>query len=452
MAESKLTAPDTAILGDVSAEKVCRAVTAFLNTAGGRILLGVNEDGRVVDTNHRHQPEFISENLRQLISPEPRFSLTMKKVGLKNIMLIDVPLGSDRPYVFEDTIYVWRAGAIQTASPREISEMIIRRSGEATRWEREPAVGINIEDLDPREIEKTYVAQSERSSSNQIVRASGLADFLDRIRVSENGEMLNSAVILFARRETAAPQSKIRIASFNSTDKSEFRENKLLDGNLFDLFDQATSFLDKYIEVRSDFDDFTRRDVMAIPPFVIREAIMNALVHRDYSQSNINTTIALFPDRLEIWNPGNLPDGLAAHSLALTHVSRPINPDIANVAYLRGLVEQWGSGTGRIVAECRRMGLRSPEWSLVGGGILLKVYLTLAGTDARRDLNERMKLFLLNSFPGMQISIDEYRMKWAPEVTERTARRDMDELEEAGYLVTTGSRPLVFLRTDQVGP
>ncbi|WP_238594072.1 hypothetical protein [Burkholderia pyrrocinia] len=105
-------------------------------------------------------------------------------------------------------------------------------------------------------------------------------------------------------------------------DRTQFIENKVLEGNLLDLFDQITLFLDRHVTVSLNFEEYERHDVRAIPPFVIREAVVNALVHRDYSQANANVTVALHPDRFEVWNPGSLPEGISPEALPRTHVSR----------------------------------------------------------------------------------------------------------------------------------
>ncbi|WP_306554864.1 ATP-binding protein [Acidovorax sp.] len=450
MTPSRLTSSDTAVLGDVTGAEAARAVAAFLNSSGGRVLLGIDDSGRVLGINSIFEPEDLSRRLRSEISPPPRFSITTRVVSGKTIALVDVPTGSERPYVVDDMIFVWRGGQLASASPLEISEMIVSRSSEAARWERQPAPGIDIDDLDEREIDITYGANLERSSNRKVRYGGGWTQFLEDLGVANSGQLLNSAVVLFARRNYIIQQAKVKIAAFQSLDKSEFIENKLLVGNLFDLFEQVTSFLDRHVSVRSSFELMTRKDVMAIPPFVIREAVMNALVHRDYSQANANITVALYPDRLEIWNPGSLPDGLSADSLARTHVSRPTNPDIANVAFLRGLVEQWGSGTGRIVAECRKMGLEDPEWKSIGGGIQLTIPLVLADGPLSRDVNERMRSFLLETYPGQVIAFEDYTTNWASLVSERTARRDLDELVELGFVLIKGTRPYTYVRSDKL--
>jgi ATP-dependent DNA helicase RecG len=448
MPTSRLTIENTAVLGSAAPDRVARVIAAFLNTSGGRLLLGVDDEGHVVGIEQGLTGAWFRRKVEDQISPPPRFSIITRHVAGKEIALIDVPSGSERPYVVDDVIYAWRGADATPASAREISQMIVTQSDEAPRWEREPALGFTPADLDERQLLKTRDAYRERGIRPKR-EARDQMSFLEELNVAKPGQILNSAVVLFATADHSLPQCRVKLAAFRGSDMSDFLENRLLEGNIFDLFDQIIAFFERRVPSPSHFEALERHDTTAIPPFVLREAVMNALVHRDYAQASANTMIALHPDRLEVWNPGQLPEGVSPEALPRTHVSRPHNPDIAYVAYLRGLVEQWGSGTGRIVAECRRAGLKDPEWMYVSNGVLLRVFTAHEASHAHA-LNERMRRFLANSYPGQGISVEDYQAFWAKDASERTARRDLDELVDLGYLFVRDTRPVTFIRSDKV--
>lgn len=436
---------ETVMRARVSVADVAKYIAAFLNTSGGRLLLGVDTGGKVVGVSMT--PDELYFGVRSLISPEPRFAITLRHIGDKTIALIDVPVGTERPYVFKDVILVSRDGATDNASPQEISEMILVRGSEAPRWERQTRAGIDISDLDHRQISATKEAYSQRGS-HQSWLGQDMFGFMNELGLSNGGQLFNSAVVLFARPEVALSQSAVRIAAFESSDRSSFKENRVLQGNLFDLFDQITLFLDRHLGVSTTFEHTTRHDRPAIPPFVVREAVMNALVHRDYSAADANVMIALHPDKFEIWNPGNLPEGLDPENLPQAHVSRPVNPDIANVAFLRGLVERWGSGTGRIVAECRKIGLNDPVWELIGGGVRLTISLKTLKRNEDQVLNKRIVNFLKDTRAGEIISFDEYRLRWGVGASQKAVRNDIDVLLELGALVEHDFQPPSYMRID----
>jgi ATP-dependent DNA helicase RecG len=114
-------------------------------------------------------------------------------------------------------------------------------------------------------------------------------------------------------------------------------------------------------------DRLEREEQLAIPLAALREALVNALCHRDYSQQGAAISLAIFDDRLELWNEGGLPFGLEPEALKGEHASRPRNLLIADVFFRRGLIERWGRGTQVIVEECQRAGRPEPSYSLKGG-------------------------------------------------------------------------------------
>jgi ATP-dependent DNA helicase RecG len=389
--------------------------------------------------------------LRERVSPRAQLSIVRKQLPDRAIVLIDVPLGTEQPYVVEDRIFVWASGEIRSAAPAEISSMIVGRVEHGRRWEREPALGVTMDDLDDRELLTTMERSSNRSITAPVWHDTPM-QFLESLNLAGAERLNNSAVVLFARNPARLlPQTRVKLASFADADRTKFLDNRVAEGNLFALFEEVTSFFERHLSIRSTFSEYTRSDSTSVPPFVIREAVMNALVHRDYQQANANIMIALHPDGFEIWNPGALPEGIDGRNLARAKVSRPHNPDIANVAFIRGMIEQWGSGTRRIVVECRRAGLPEPRWEEVGGGVRLTVYLR-PNRDPLSDntLSERAQRFLHESFPGQKVSVGEYHTHYLPDASQRTARRDLEEMEELGYLEKLSERSGTYVRTDRV--
>ena len=442
--------PGSYALERPSFSEVASAVGAFSNTGGGRILLGVKADGRVIGA-----PEWdtskLEDQLLLAVSPRPQLSLVHKVIGEKSIILIDVPMGTEQPYVVGDRIFVWRGGMVLAATPDEISSMIIGRAEHGRRWEREPALGATIRDLDERELFVTIERGLARSigESKHILEP---VELLNSLNLADGEQLHNAAIVLFARNPSRSmPQTRVKLASFGDLQRTTYIDNRVAEGNLFALFKEITTFFERHISIRSSFKEYTRHDQGTVPNFVIREAVMNALVHRDYQQANANVMIAIYPDRFEIWNPGSLPDGISAEMLPRARVSRPHNPDIANVAFVRGMVEQWGSGTRRIMTECRRAGLPEPEWEEIGGGVRITVYMSPTRAPlSDESLSERSRLFLRESFPGQRISLENYHHLYGRDASERTARRDLETLVEFGYLEKTGERPGMYTRTDRI--
>lgn len=429
----------------LSIYEIAKAVTAFANGNGGRVMIGISESGNIQGLPERAKINSVSQEIIDKISPRPVFSAIERNILDKSIIIIDVPSGHERPYVMDDCIYAWNNGAAKQASPREISGMISARVEESNRWERQPALGLDYTDLDDHQIVQSWRSLLDRSDT-KTPTARDKVDALEIMKVSSSGRIFNSAAVLFSKPDTGLPQSKVKIAAFHTTERTEFRDSRIIQGGIFHLFDEIASFLERNLPISSHFEGYRRHDNRLLSTFVIRESIMNALVHRDYSQHNSFIMIALHPDRLEIWNPGRLPEGISADSIASTQVSKPANPDIANVAHVRGLVEQWGSGTGRIVSECRKSGLIDPKWETIADGVRLTISLMQKNSDGLAE-DGRTRAFLEFTEAGETVTPNDFT-NYHPNLSYMEAARELGNLAEAGYLIKSPQGENYF-RTDK---
>lgn len=146
-------------------------------------------------------------------------------------------------------------------------------------------------------------------------------------------------------------------------------------GTVFELIDQAVDFVLSKIALRVGTREHSTQVPVSyeIPQEVVREAITNAVAHRDYT-SNASVQVMLFVDRLEIWNPGSLPAALTLEKLRQPHASSPHNPLLAEPLYLTKYIERMGTGTGDMIARCLAAGLTEPDFRLDGGCFVLTVH------------------------------------------------------------------------------
>jgi len=156
----------------------------------------------------------------------------------------------------------------------------------------------------------------------------------------------------------------------------------------------------------------------------------------------------VYPDRLEIWNSGQLPDGWKASKLRHDHPSIPRNPDTANVLCIRNLMERIGRGTQRMIEDCRQAGLPAPTWKVDKDGITLTLYSLTSQEAPVSQLGDRQRGLLASMDPGDTIRLREYVERFASEVTERQAQRDLNELRDADLLRLEGKgRNAHYVRT-----
>ena len=165
-------------------------------------------------------------------------------------------------------------------------------------------------------------------------------------------------------------------------------DDQLLEGNLFKNIVSIQNFLEKHLSTSRKFDDknWKRTDDYVVPMSALREGVLNALVHKSYSQSFDSVSIIIYSDRIEIANSGKSP--LMAAELRKNHLSMPVNPDIAHMAFLRGYIEKIGRGTLKIIEACNEAGLKAPVWNTTENSVKLTFYTRIklgAASDGAID-------------------------------------------------------------------
>jgi ATP-dependent DNA helicase RecG len=219
-----------------------------------------------------------------------------------------------------------------------------------------------------------------------------LPDVLDRLGLRKGGHLLRAAVVLFGKTFLPDyPQCELRMARFRGTDKTEFLDQRQLRGPAFKLLEEAEIFCQRHFPMPAKIvpDQMRRVERALIPPDAMREILVNALIHRDYSIAGGAVSLAIFDDRVEVWSAGRYPTGITAELLVRAHPSVQRNPLIAEVFHRTGLIEKWGRGTNRVAEMCRAVGIAAPEFTEIGGSALVtfraEVGRTRSGAESRAE-------------------------------------------------------------------
>jgi predicted HTH transcriptional regulator len=229
-----------------------------------------------------------------------------------------------------------------------------------------------LEDIDEKKV-KNFVAKARIKRNFPFDESADYRTVLSHLDLIVNEKITNAAILLFGKK----PQRFMITSSVKCCQYYGNRVEKpipsyhIYDGDVFELIDQAVSFVMSRINAKvGDRDKTILADVEPeLPLQAVTEAIVNAVCHRDYT-SNASVQVMLFKDRLEIWNPGQLPYGLTVEMLKTRHSSRPANPLLARPMYLYGSIEQVGTGTEMIVEKCIEHGLRTPDFEQDGNFIV----------------------------------------------------------------------------------
>ncbi len=227
--------------------------------------------------------------------------------------------------------------------------------------------GATLEDLDEDRMRNfIHMARSKRNFSLSVdTSPKTLLSHLNLM--DENGRLANAALLLFGKKpQKFFTTSEVKCVQFygNKVEKP-MPAYQVYKGDVFELINQATSFvmsrIDNWTGIRSGSDNAAVETRPELPIDAVKEAIVNAVCHRDYT-SNASVQVMLFRNRLEVCNPGSLPYGLTVEKLHKPHNSMPTNPLLAEPMYWNGYIEKLGTGTGDIIGKCSAYGLQKPEF------------------------------------------------------------------------------------------
>lgn len=237
------------------------------------------------------------------------------------------------------------------------------------------AYDYGVEDLDHNEIYRVIQKGVELGRLPEVALHETIPEALARLGLSGSIYIKNAAVLLFVKRKKHwESQLNIMMARFMGLRLvDDIKDNQCFYGNVFRILSEASHYAGRYLVMPEflDASDPIPNGPPRLPPLAVREAIINALLHRDYSDTSSNSTFAIYNDRIEIGNSGSLPSELNFADLPNNNKSCPANKLIADVFYICGLTEMKGAGIGRMIEVCRAEGFSQPEFEEDPRGFLV---------------------------------------------------------------------------------
>ena len=422
-----------------------KTLCAMANSRGGMVLFGVAPDGAL--RGQQVAAGTLEDIAHELQRFEPPVAADIDTVTLAEsnakVLAVHVP-GVGGPYSYDGRAYQ-RTAATTKVMPRDSYERLLaERRHSAYRWEVQPAVGLGHGDLDTGELVRT-VEEGIRRGRLDDPGTRDPRDLLVGLQLVREGRVLNAAVALFGKADRLSinyPQCILRMARFRGVDKTEFIDNRQVNGNAFGLLVQAQRFLRDHLPVAGRVIPglFEREDDPMYPVEALREALANAFCHRDYSTAGGSVSLAVYDDRLEIGSTGPLPFSQRVEDLWQPHASRPWNPLIARTFFLRGVIESWGRGTLKMAELNQRAGLAPPEIEAERDEVIVRfrpargLQAVVKGA-ALSPLQEEL-LQLLGSQKPMPIT--DITAALAGNEAPRTIRENLAKLREAGLVKQTG--------------
>lgn len=336
---------ETVELKSIVVEDVKKEVIAFANCQGGTLYIGVQDDGTVVGLDNPDQASLQIRNMiRDTVKPDLTMFLHNQTVTVegKSILKIDIHQGTERPYYLAkkglrpEGVYVRQGYSSVPATNTAIRRMIKETDGDCFEDMRSLEQQLTFESA-----EKAFSARDVKFGNTQM-KTLGLLT---------NDNMYTNLGLLLSDQ----CKHSIKAAVFQDTTQSQFRDRKEFTGSLFQQMDEVYEYIDFYNQVHSTFDGLYRIDKRDYPEIAVREALMNLLVHREYS-FRASTLISVYSDRIELTSIGGLVNGISLNDIAIG-ISICRNPKLANVFYRLELIEAYGTGIARIMESYRGTGM-----------------------------------------------------------------------------------------------
>lgn len=341
-------------------KEITEELCAFANSAGGVLLIGVSDDNIIHGVSIDNGKRSAIQNSINEINPHLPTDFYAIEVDGKTVWVIEVNTGVQKPYALSGAIYVGQGPNTQKLTTVEQMRDFFQQS-DRIYFDEAPCADFDVaKDIDQNWFEEFRLQSglSKAISQEQIINNLRL--------ISPNGSIKNGGVLFFGNApEQFIDTAVIRCIAFDGINKTNIIDDKVYDGSLMKQYEQAMQWLKGKLSVRYEIEGSgPRKEIWEIPETAFKEAIINALSHRDYYDKGARITIELFKDRVEISNPGGLTSAISLAEFGTKSHSR--NPLIFGLFVRIQMVEQVGSGIGRIRDLMKTAKLPEPQFKTDG--------------------------------------------------------------------------------------
>jgi ATP-dependent DNA helicase RecG len=436
-------------------DELAETLVAFANGQGGTLVLGVGGRGK-------GRPEGLTDPaaardllLEAALACTPPLVLPMPREarsGGAALLVATVPAGLSQVYSLHGKYLRREGGTNQPLAPHDLRRLLLER-GEVS-WERSVPEGAHTPELDADKV----AAYARRIGPGAEEDPLGLlyrrGCVVRRAAPAGDGELAptNAGLLLFARRvEVRYPQAEITLVHYRGRDMADAFEREDVRDTLVEAVRRAERWLMEHMRKGSRMAGLERQDWTQLPTGAVREALVNAVAHRDYAVRGEGVRVSLFSDRLEVYSPGRLPGHVTIENIVAERYSR--NESIVQVLADFGLIERLGYGIDRMLRQMEDAGLPPPAFRETAAGFLV----TLTGHPpeepapdsldvrewARQGLNERQIAAMVHLAEQRRITSRDLQERF-PDVSPETIRRDLADLVERALLLKVGDKRATY--------
>ena len=431
-----------------NSKKISQTAVAFANGAGGKILIGITDDRKIVGIDEKQDIFKIIDDLNTIIYdscyPNINTDIYTENKDNKTILVIEVFPGNLKPYYIksmgkENGVYIRVGASNRKASYENVLEL--ERQRRNITFDEEIDWDLEYEDLNLDFLKKKFKENGKDFSEEKLLNLGLIKKDGNDLKVTRG-----VGIILGLYENT-----NINCARFKGKTMDIFLDKKEFTGDIFGKIENIQMFLSNHLNLSSKFENFQRKDILEIPMLALREGIINAIVHRDYSNQGRDIKIGIYDDVVEIVSPGGLPSTLTIEQI-YSGRSEIRNRVLARIFKELNFIEKWGSGINRMINLCKEVNLKVPEIKETGDSIVLTFYRTensagLVPDSAglvpdKNNLSEtELKVF--------EIIEDRTTRKYIQDklsFSERMIRKTLNILQEKRLIEKVGKGPATYYK------
>ena len=410
-----------------------KQVSAFANTNGGKIIVGINDSGKPVGVN----------NIEKLLETIPNKSVQFLGLTIdvnsdtknnKQILVIEVN-NSSTPISYKGRYYYRSGSTVQELKAQELYNFILKKTGKS--FDEIIIDNANYSDIntDILDIFIQKALKTNRISADSL--NSNIKNTLVNLNLAtDKSELKNAAILLFGKNPLKFFSSvSFRIGKFNNTDY-ELLFQDIIEGDVFSMPDKIMEILkSKYLKHNITYEGLQRLEQLEYPEEALREAILNAIVHKDYTGAHIQ--LSVYDNKLVLWNQGKLPEGLSVDMLKEKHPSKPRNIAIADIFFKAGYIETWGRGISKIFDTCKKQNLPVPLIEEIANGFQISFYKS---RDKSRDKTPKLILLLIKE----DKYITQKNMAEKLGLSVKAIEKNISKLKTNGILIRKGGKKIGY--------
>jgi len=410
---------------------------AFANTRGGTIYIGITDRGNIVGTligteSLKEWANTVSQSTEPRLIPE----MEVQSHEGKPVVAIHIKENPLKPVSVKGRCYQRVGSSNRAMQPHEIAEMHLQSIGSS--WDLTPALKTTLADLDLAMV-TDYIKKANETGRRKIAPDESPQTVLEKIGLIQNNKPTWAAILLFGKDpQRFLSQATIHCGLFGA-DEISVLDDRMVMGTIIEQVNDTMEFIRKNIRVAFVMTgEPERKQVWDYPVEALREAIINAICHRDYTISS-SVEIRIIRDSLKVWSPGRLTAGITLPELFTSHASVLRNKGIAQMLYDIGWIERWGGGIQKMRSASEAAGIPEPVFQEDQGfSVIFRKDVFDRGYLVREGLSERQISAVLYARENGKITNADYRR--VLKVSGATAQRDLKDLVARNILEMSGKR------------